>query len=258
MKVLAIMGSPRKGNSYKLTQLIEEELKNRGEIDFEYLFLKDTPLANCLGCHLCIKKGENFCPLSDDRDLVLAKMAGADGVIFVSPVYMFTITALMKNFVDHLAFLVHRPVFFKKPAMIFIHRGDMFKESIQYMERVARSWGFSVVARLGIPDPDDMTPKSRDKSLKKLKTETEKFFRVLKSGKLPSPSLYDLIAFRVWKINALALEKDFPADYQYWVEHKLFDKDYYYDAPINPLKKVVARLLEPVVRMFLRRTFRGY
>lgn len=62
----------------------------------------------------------------------------------------------------------------------------------------------------------------------------------------------------MWKINALALKKDFPADYQYWKEHKLFDKDYYYDAPINPLKKVIARLLEPLVRMFMRRTFQGY
>jgi multimeric flavodoxin WrbA len=258
MKVLAVMGSPRKGNSYKLTLLIEEKLKNKVEIDFEYLFLKDTYLANCIGCHMCIKKGEKFCPLSDDRDLILKKMEEADGVIFVSPVYMFTITALMKNFVDHLAFLVHRPRFFKKPAMIFIHRGDMFKDSIGYMERVARSWGFSVVARLGIPDPDDLTPTSKKKSLKSLEEETDKFLKSLESGNLPSPSLYDLIGFRVWKINALALKKDFPADYQYWEEHGLFDKDYYYQSPINPLKKAIARLLEPLVRMFLRRTFRGY
>lgn len=258
MKVLAIMGSPRKGNSYKLTKLIEDQLKGKGVTNFEYLFLKDTQLTNCIGCHLCIKKGEEFCPLSDDRDLILKRMEEADGVIFVSPVYMFTITALMKNFVDHLAFLVHRPVFFKKPAMIFIHRGDMFQDSIRYMERVARSWGFSVVARLGIPDPEDMAPGSRKKSLKRLETETDKFFRALESGKLPAPSLYDLIAFRVWKINSLALKKNFPADYQYWEEHKLFDRDYYYDAPINPLKKAIARLLEPLVRMFMRRTFQGY
>lgn len=258
MKILAIMGSPRKGNSYKLTRLIEDRLKTKGEIDFEYLFLKDTELANCIGCHLCVQRGEEFCPLHDDRDHILKRMEEADGVIFVSPVYMFTITALMKNFVDHLAFLVHRPIFFQKPAMIFIHRGDMFQESIKYMARVARSWGFSVVARLGIPDPDDMTPQSREKSIRKLEKETDKFFRALESGKLPAPSLYDLLGFRVWKINALALKKDFPADYQYWKEHKLFDKDYYYDAPLNPLKKVIARLLEPLVRMFMRRTFRGY
>ncbi|MEN6329034.1 MAG: NAD(P)H-dependent oxidoreductase [Methanobacteriaceae archaeon] len=258
MKILAIIGSPRKGNSYKLTRLIEERLKNKGPIDFEYLFLKNTNLATCIGCHQCIKKGENSCPLSDDRDFILTRMKEADGVIFVSPVYMFTITALMKNFVDHLAFLVHRPVFFNKPAMIFIHRGDMFPDSIKYMERVVRSWGFSTVARLGIPDPDDLTPKSRKKSLKSLETETDKFFTALERGKLPSPSMYDLLSFRVWKINAQALKKDFPADYKYWEEHKLFDKDYYYDAPINPLKKVIARLLEPLVRLFMRRTFQGY
>jgi hypothetical protein len=78
------------------------------------------------------------------------------------------------------------------------------------------------------------------------------------SGKVPSLGLYDLISFRVWKINALTLKNDFPADYEYWVKNGLFDKDYYYETTINPFKTTLARLIEPLIRIFLRRTFRGY
>jgi multimeric flavodoxin WrbA len=44
MKILAVIGSPRKGNTYKVVQLIEQKMKELGEIDFEYLFLKDIGL----------------------------------------------------------------------------------------------------------------------------------------------------------------------------------------------------------------------
>jgi len=39
MKVIAIMGSPHKGNGYKIVKKIETELKLLGDIDFKYIFL---------------------------------------------------------------------------------------------------------------------------------------------------------------------------------------------------------------------------
>jgi multimeric flavodoxin WrbA len=38
MKVIAVIGSPRKGNSYKITQRIEEKFKKFGDIEFDYIF----------------------------------------------------------------------------------------------------------------------------------------------------------------------------------------------------------------------------
>lgn len=97
-------------------------------------------LARCIGCHQRIKKGKEYCHLKDDRNIIEDKMDAAEDVVFVSPVYMSHITALLKNFVDHFAYLLHRPNYFKKPARVFIHREGMFKEFIKYMERVARGW----------------------------------------------------------------------------------------------------------------------
>jgi multimeric flavodoxin WrbA len=53
MKILTIMGSPRKGNTYRAVRRIEENMKAMGDVEFEYLWLKDAGLAECKGCTVC-------------------------------------------------------------------------------------------------------------------------------------------------------------------------------------------------------------
>jgi multimeric flavodoxin WrbA len=55
MKILTIRGSPRKGNTYRAVRRIEENLKAMGDVQFEYLWLKDAGLADCKGCTVCLK-----------------------------------------------------------------------------------------------------------------------------------------------------------------------------------------------------------
>ncbi len=258
MKVLAVIGSPRKGNSYELTQRIEERLKRHDDIDLEYLFLKDYELGNCTGCHACVMYGKEKCPLNDDRDLIEKEMLKSDGVIFVSPIYNFHITALMKNFIDHFTYAVHRPRFFGKKAMVFIQRGGMFKDAIKYMKKVVHAWGFEVVSTLGIPDIDPLTEKYKKKSMKKLDKAADDFFNGLKKDKLPSPSIYDLVWFNIWKINAEVNKEDIPADYEYWAKYGWFDMEYYYEVRINPIKKAVAFIGTFFANRFMKRVFKGY
>lgn len=145
MKILAIMGSPRKGDSFRVTQMIEERMKKLGEVEFEYLFLKEANLGNCTGCHNCILTGEEKCPLRDDRDWIKGKMEEADGIIFVSPVYAQNVTALMKNLIDHFSYLYHRPCFFGKKAMGLAAGGGQFKETLGYLRQNCQAWGFDYV-----------------------------------------------------------------------------------------------------------------
>ncbi|MCK4826914.1 flavodoxin family protein [bacterium] len=65
MKILSIMGSPRKGDSYKITKIFEEKLSALEKVEFKYLFLGDINLEYCRGCSICMKKGEEFCPSKD-------------------------------------------------------------------------------------------------------------------------------------------------------------------------------------------------
>ena len=71
MRILAICGSARKGNSYSVLSTIQEEYPS---IDYELLMLKDANLEPCRGCYVCIRRGEQYCPRKDDRDTIIEKM----------------------------------------------------------------------------------------------------------------------------------------------------------------------------------------
>ena len=111
-KVTAFIGTQTKKHTYQAVQEFEKNLGQCGEIDFEHVFLSDYHLEFCRGCKVCFDKGEEYCPLKDDRDLLLEKMEQSDGVIFATPNYAFQLSARMKNFFDRTAFLDHRPRFF--------------------------------------------------------------------------------------------------------------------------------------------------
>ena len=65
MKLLTICGSPRKGNSFKVLNEIPEQFP---PIEFEALQLKDLNFDLCKGCYDCVTRGEEKCPIKDDRD----------------------------------------------------------------------------------------------------------------------------------------------------------------------------------------------
>ena len=69
-KVTAFIGSARKKATYYAVREFEKNLKQREEIDFEYVFLSNYNLNFCQGCCQCFDKGEAFCPLKDDRDVL--------------------------------------------------------------------------------------------------------------------------------------------------------------------------------------------
>jgi len=105
LKILVVMGSPRKGNTYRAAQKIEGVMQSLGDVSFEYVMLKDADLAQCRGCFLCLAKGEEHCPIRDDAPAVEQKMHEADGVIFATPVYGMNVSGLMKVFVDRFSYI---------------------------------------------------------------------------------------------------------------------------------------------------------
>lgn len=258
MRILAIIGSPRKGNSFKITRIVEDKMKEYGDVEFDYLFLKDINLGQCSGCHKCISYGEDHCPYENDIKLVEEKILSSHGIIISSPIYMYQITSLMKTLFDRLAYVVHRPKFFNIKAMVLVLRGGMFKSSIKYVKKVARSWGLDVACDLGVPELESLKPKFKAKVIRETNASAEKFYKELKKNKLRKPSLYDLIWFRIWKINAIACKDNMPADYEYWLSNGWFDKNYFYDTRINIFKSTIANLVGKMAKGFMAKMFIGY
>jgi len=85
MKVLIINGSPRKeGNCAQLVRELTSVFESEKiEVDLYEIGTKD--IRGCLACGGCATKGA--CVLGDDVPLLAKRLAEADGMIVLSPVY---------------------------------------------------------------------------------------------------------------------------------------------------------------------------
>ncbi len=254
MKVLAIMGSPRKGNSFKATQMIEAKLKAFGGIEFEYLFLKDADLKMCRGCHTCFTYGEEKCPLKDDRDAIIEKMHAADGILFVSPSYSQMVTALMKNFLDRTTFFWHRPAFFRQKAAVIGVGGGMFKELLAYLKMCAKSIGMKYAGSLSVPHLEDLTPKFHAKIMKDFDKFAWKFYKALKDERPRKPGVGDIAWFQIWKVNMRYF--GLPRDVEYWNEQGWLDKPYFTADKVGPFKRMFGWLFGKMMAGVMRSIYR--
>ncbi len=242
VNILAIIGSPRKGNTYKICQSFEDKVtKIDPTISIEYLFLKDKNIKICRGCHVCLLKGGEFCPLKDDIPEIINLLKEVDGFIVTSPGYSQHVPAIMKNFIDRLTYICHTPLFHEKIAVTLATVAGMgLKPTLKYISLITSCWGTQVIGSLGVMmDYLDNVPKYRTKTEKELETLARKFCRQLRSEKKPVPTLNDMIVF-----VSLREETRFsPLFYKYWKDMGWTKMDYYYKVRINPLKLLFARLM---------------
>jgi multimeric flavodoxin WrbA len=151
VKVLAIMGSPRsRGNTYKLTKLVEARMKTLGDVEFDYLFLTDINLGTCRGCRVCFEIGEDRCPSQDDRAIIADKIQSADGIIVATPVYVGNVSWLIKNFIDRSAYACHRPRFFKNVLAIATIGAAGAWFVLLLLSMSLSPMGFKTVSKLGV------------------------------------------------------------------------------------------------------------
>ncbi len=100
MKVLGIVCSPRKGGNTEI--LMKEALSSAGDsgAETELLTLYDKNMKPCDGCYSCLKTGK--CHIKDDIQDIYPKLIEADGIIWGSPVYFFSVTSQAKMLIDRL------------------------------------------------------------------------------------------------------------------------------------------------------------
>ena len=101
MKVLALVGSPRRmGNTDLLVEQLLEGARTKG-YETEKLYLYDYTISLCSDCRSC-KKGDYVCCVHDELEQIYPLMAGADVIVFGTPVYWYGPTAKMKMLVDRM------------------------------------------------------------------------------------------------------------------------------------------------------------
>lgn len=98
MKVLALMGSPRKNkNTDKLLKSLLEGIETL-DYDIEKIYIKDLDIHPCTGCDHCGRYGD--CVFKDDMSLIYDGFDNSEIVIFSAPLYFNSINGMSKNVVD--------------------------------------------------------------------------------------------------------------------------------------------------------------
>ena len=94
MKVLGIVGSPRKGGN---CDVLVKEFLDAVDADTEYIFLNEKELKGCNACMGCV---EGDCVIDDDGNEIIKALLDADVLVFSSPIYYGQMSAQAKAFVD--------------------------------------------------------------------------------------------------------------------------------------------------------------
>ena len=98
MKTLGILGSTRKGgNTEVLLDVALQEAREMGGSTSK-ITLRDKVIAPCDGCQGCSRTGK--CVIQDDMQGVYEEIRAADGIIWASPVYFWSMSGLTKNALD--------------------------------------------------------------------------------------------------------------------------------------------------------------
>jgi multimeric flavodoxin WrbA len=107
MKILVVNGSPRgaQGNTEILTKAFLAGAKEAGA-EGEVVYLKDKHIEHCIGCFGCWLKTPGECVHDDDMPELHQKMLEADVTVYATPLYVYTVSGIMKDFMDRVIPLV--------------------------------------------------------------------------------------------------------------------------------------------------------
>ena len=98
MKIVGILGSMRNGgNTEVMLDTALDEVRKTGATT-EKILLRDMSIAPCDGCNGCIQTGE--CVIDDDAQGIFKQMLAADGIIWASPVYFWSMSGQTKILMD--------------------------------------------------------------------------------------------------------------------------------------------------------------
>ncbi len=247
LKILAIISSPRKKNTYNAIKTIESIHKEKYDCEYEYLYLKKVDLKCCNGCHLCLFKGEEKCPLKDDRDMIIEKIESADGVILASPNHTMNVNWRMKNYIDRFSYLMHRPRYFHQRFMVLITSGSYrgIKEATNSLALMAS--GGKVISKIGVMNSPGMNDKKINKQSKKLRKEAKKFVKKMKKPYNYKPTFGELVWFSAFKAISQVNEKESIADHEYYS-----NKDYFIEMNLKLGQKFILKTFEAIFRGLVR------
>ncbi|MBW1853348.1 MAG: flavodoxin family protein [Deltaproteobacteria bacterium] len=105
MKIIAIIGSPRKrSNTELLVDKVIDGCKSKVDVEVDKFLIVEKKIDYCKGCMTCCypPPGTGKCVIKDDMAQIIENMRVSDAFIFGTPNHMGTITAPLLNFLSRM------------------------------------------------------------------------------------------------------------------------------------------------------------
>lgn len=201
MKYLVINGSPHKGNTWKLAEYAVECIKKQdSEAEFEEIQLMQLEIPFCLGCSNCFRKGPEYCPHKEKMKVVLDAVESADGIIVASTTFNRRETGLLKNLFDHLCYLMHRPRFYTKKALVLTTVGGVGSGgAVKSIAGTLRAIGFNYCYSYACQSVSWNAYEPTGKQKQKLSKVVSKFCNDVISRKYHCPNSVVLIPYNLFR-----------------------------------------------------------
>lgn len=235
MKILVILGTRKNGNTEEIVKYFEKKTCELIECEFEYLYLHDYNIDFCTGCHNCIFIGEDKCPHYSDVKLIEDKILYSDVVILATPGYMFSVTGIMKNFLDHVAYNCHRPKYFGKKAFLISSCTKWQEKSVfSPMETWIKGAGFSFAGKVYVDIlPFPLNKEEINKRRKTLEKAAKKFHSELKNLDEIKLDFGNIMIFHAFKTLCKIAPSILQADYEYFKNKNAYEKDTKWYIPVK-------------------------
>lgn len=264
MKVLILTSSYRKsGNTAGITRLVGRQLKEIARqqnvpLDVELIYLAHQEVGMCRGCRVCFKVGEEKCPLRDDLLSIKSQIQAADALILASPVYVEDVNGVMKNWIDRMAHVCHRPEYAGKIVYLITTSGvGSSGHALRTLSTACRTWGFHQVGQASFKTGGKMPPEHMqtqyDRQIQKI---AQRLFWAVHRQEAAKPSFLSLMTFKIqqiyWQQNT-GITPEERVDHGYWNERGWIvkDREYYVTHTANRLKVALARFAGGLLARFV-------
>lgn len=254
MNYLLINASPHKGNTWLVVQQIRKQISALSpESVFKEIHLASLNLPFCIGCSLCFRKGHEKCPHNSAVQSVIDQIDWADGVIFASSTFNMQPTAMAKNLIDHLCFMLHRPYFFsKKGLVVTTTAGVGADKAAGYVAGTLRGLGFNRCYELPVVTASWNAYRMDDKAKKKCAAKARLFHQDVASKKLHRPSWLILIPYNLFRGMSLNYVKGTEYEYAdgaHWTDPVRAKSFYGPSVPVPFYKRAFGQLFYGIGRM---------
>ena len=172
----------------------------------------------------------------------------ADAAIFYSPTYTLSISGLLKTFFDRSSYVLHRPYFTGRYALLLSSTFLMGeKEALHTMNTIVSKMGFTVTGQIGIvSEKYAKQPEYKNRCDRKMQKSALRFAALAAESKPIQPSIMDLLVFNMQKRIYGRLNGGSRSDRQFWQSKGWTDPQtlFYCPASIPGYKRLAARLIE--------------